>query len=256
MLATARRSAGPCRALAERFSAAMVSVTASSSPSTSSTGLAPAVRHLKPSCTSTSARTVAVVVPSPATSLVCFETSRSTCAPIFSNGHSSSISLAMMTPSREMIGVPIGRSMIAFMPFGPSVPRTALASLATPLPSAAESAVKFGVDADAPEPRNVGSKAVGFQPRSLCVDESRLIGTQRPNDGAPFKIAPYQFLTFIVDRKPTKLHQCQGDDHFGRVPHPEEVVEQRYLPALVCLDQECLTQIIQVAIGLNTEGLL
>jgi len=33
------------------------------------------------------------------------------------------------------------------------------------------------------------------------------------------------------------------------------VVEQRYLPPLVCLDQECLTQIVQVAIGLNTEGL-
>src|SRR5260370_24868610 len=46
----------------------------------------------------------------------------------------------MLTPSREMIGVPIGRSMIAFMPFGPSVPRTALASLATPLPSAARAA--------------------------------------------------------------------------------------------------------------------
>ena len=45
-------------------------------------------------------------------------------------------------------------------------------------------------------------------------------------------------------------------NRFGRVPHPEEVVEQRYLPALVCLDQECLTQIIQVAIGLGTEGLL
>src|ERR1700755_3271555 len=50
--------------------------------------------------------------------------------------------------------------------------------------AAAESAVKFGVDADAPETRNVGGKAVGFQPRTLCVDESRLISTQRPNDGA------------------------------------------------------------------------
>src|SRR5229473_5491327 len=323
MLATARRPAGPCRALAERFNAAMVSMTASSIPSTSSTGLAPAARHLRPSCTSTSASTVAVVVPSPATSLVCFETSRSTCAPIFSNGHSSSISLAMLAPSREMIGVPIGRSMIAFMPFGPSVPRTALASLAMPLPNAAraasscsmifgigcphlslksffawsysqsnaqvlgpvlrvrrfrrsfrlwhkgrfeieahgkqaaaESAVEFGVDADAPEARDVGSKAVGFQPRSLRVDESGLIGTWRPNDGAPFKIAPYQFFTVVIDRQATKLHQCQGDDRFGRVAHPDEMVEQRHLSALECLDQECLTQIIQVAIGLGTEGLL
>src|SRR4029077_4858671 len=71
---------------------------------------------------------------------VWFETSRSTWAPIFSNGHSSSISLAMLTPSRETIGVPIGRSMIAFIPFGPKVPRTALASLATPRPRAARAA--------------------------------------------------------------------------------------------------------------------
>ena len=55
---------------------------------------------------------------------------------MFSNGHSSSISLAMLTPSRDTRGVPIGRSMIAFMPLGPSVPRTALASLATPRPRA------------------------------------------------------------------------------------------------------------------------
>ena len=38
--------------------------------------------------------------------------------------------------SREMIGVPMGRSMIAFIPRGPSVPRTARAILATPRPSA------------------------------------------------------------------------------------------------------------------------
>jgi len=79
------------------------------------------------------ASTVAVVVPSPATSLVCFETSRSTLAPIFSNGHSSSIRWRCRrhhaTRSRA-----IGRSMIAFMAFGPSVPRTALASWRRPCP--------------------------------------------------------------------------------------------------------------------------
>ena len=95
---------------------------------------------LSPCCTIASASTVAVVVPSPATSLVCFDTSRSTCAPMFSNGHASSISRAMLTPSREIIGVPIGRSMMAFIPFGPSVPRTARASLDTPRPNAIRAA--------------------------------------------------------------------------------------------------------------------
>src|SRR5439155_310596 len=76
------------------------------------------------------------------------------------------------------------------------------------------------------------------------------------DDGAPFKITPHQFFTFIIDRQTTKLHQRQADDYFRRVPYPDEVVEQRYLPALECLDEERLTQIIQVAIGLGAEGLL
>ena len=95
-----------------------------------------------------------------------------------------------------------------------------------------------------------------FQPRSPCINESKHIGTQRPNDGTPFKIAPHQFFTFIIDRQATKLRQRQADDRFGRVPYPDEVVEQRYLPALECLDEERLTQIIQIAIGLGAEGLL
>ena len=40
------------------------------------------------------------------------------------------------------------------------------------------------------------------------------------------------------------------------MPHPDEVVEQRHLPALECLDEKRLTQIIQIAIGLGAEGLL
>ena len=136
MIATARVSRRPLTGRAMRLSAATASLAASSSPCTSSTGLAPWARQARPCCTIASASTVAVVVPSPATWLVCCETSRTTCAPMFSNGHSSSISWAMLTPSRETIGVPTGRSMMAFIPLGPSVPRTAFASLATPRPRA------------------------------------------------------------------------------------------------------------------------
>src|SRR6516225_2896080 len=92
-----------------------------------------------------SARTVAVVVPSPATSLVCFETSRTICAPMFSNGSSSSISAAIETPSRETIGVPSGRSMTAFMPLGPRVPLTARVNLATPRASAARASASCNI---------------------------------------------------------------------------------------------------------------
>ena len=52
------------------------------------------------------ASTVAVVVPSPATSEVLLATSFTICAPMFSNLFSSSISLATVTPSLVMVGAP------------------------------------------------------------------------------------------------------------------------------------------------------
>jgi hypothetical protein len=52
------------------------------------------------------ARTTAVVVPSPATSLVFEAASRTICAPMFSNLSESSISLATVTPSLVMRGAP------------------------------------------------------------------------------------------------------------------------------------------------------
>ena len=54
----------------------------------------------------TSASSVAVVVPSPATSLVFTATSRTSWAPMFSTGFSSSTSLATVTPSLVMSGAP------------------------------------------------------------------------------------------------------------------------------------------------------
>ena len=48
----------------------------------------------------------------------------------------SSISEAMLTPSRVIIGVPIGRSIMAFRPLGPSVGSTAAARRCTPRASA------------------------------------------------------------------------------------------------------------------------
>src|SRR5919108_4036407 len=79
------------------------------------------------------ARTVAVVVPSPATSLVLLATSLTMCAPMFSKGFSSSISLATVTPSLVMVGAPNFLSRTTFRPRGPNVTFTASASLSTPL---------------------------------------------------------------------------------------------------------------------------
>src|SRR5262245_46132102 len=79
-----------------------------------------------------SARTVAVVVPSPATSLVLLAASFTSWAPIFSYGSCSSMSSATVTPSLVTVGLPQPLSRTALRPRGPSVLRTARASLLTP----------------------------------------------------------------------------------------------------------------------------
>ncbi len=107
--------------------------TAMSTPRLRSIGFMPAATALEPSRTIAWASTVAVVVPSPATSLVLLATSRTICAPMFSNLSASSISLATVTPSLVMRGAPNDLSSTTLRPFGPSVTLTASARISTPL---------------------------------------------------------------------------------------------------------------------------
>ncbi len=112
-------------------------VTAASTPASmpffSDMGLAPAATLRRPSWTMAQASTVAVVVPSPATSSVFLATSLTSSAPIRSKGSSSSMSLAMDTPSLVMVGAPHFLSRTTLRPLGPRVTRTASASLFMPL---------------------------------------------------------------------------------------------------------------------------
>src|SRR3974390_3437625 len=106
--------------------------TARSTPRLRSIGFIPAATALEPSLTMACARTVAVVVPSPAKSEDFDATSRTICAPMFSNLSSSSISFATVTPSLVMRGAPNDLSSTTLRPLGPSVTRTALARISTP----------------------------------------------------------------------------------------------------------------------------
>src|SRR3954469_26055521 len=116
-----------------RFSMSLTTAaTAMSMPRLRSIGFMPAATDLAPSRTMDWASTVAVVVPSPARSLVLEATSRTIWAPMFSNLSSSSISLATVTPSLVMRGAPNDFSMSTLRPFGPSVTLTALARMSTP----------------------------------------------------------------------------------------------------------------------------
>src|SRR4051795_981008 len=118
--------ARPCRSLT-------TASTARSTPRLRSIGFMPAATDLAPSRTMAAARMVAVVVPSPATSLVLLATSRTICAPMFSNLSESSISLATVTPSLVIRGAPKLLSSTTLRPLGPSVTLTALFSTSTPL---------------------------------------------------------------------------------------------------------------------------
>src|SRR5438046_9379129 len=103
-----------------------------SMPRLRSIGFMPAATELAPSLTIACASTVAVVVPSPAWSEVFEATSRTICAPMFSNLSSSSISLATVTPSLVMRGAPNDLSSRTLRPLGPSVTRTAWVSVSMP----------------------------------------------------------------------------------------------------------------------------
>ena len=116
-----------------RFSMSFTTAaTAMSMPRLRSIGFMPAATDLAPSRTIACASTVAVVVPSPALSLVFWATSRTIWAPMFSNLSSSSISLATVTPSLVMRGAPNDLSSTTLRPLGPSVTFTALARMSTP----------------------------------------------------------------------------------------------------------------------------
>src|ERR1700751_2365304 len=106
--------------------------TAMSTPRLRSIGFIPAATALTPSRTMACARMVAVVVPSPATVLVLLATSRTICAPMFSNLSESSISLATVTPSLVIRGAPKLLSRTTLRPLGPKVTLTAFVSMSMP----------------------------------------------------------------------------------------------------------------------------
>ena len=91
---------------AMRFSSPTTDSTARSMPRLRSMGFMPAATCFMPSTTRAWARSVAVVVPSPATSEVLLATSRTICAPMFSSASGSSISLATTTPELMTMGGP------------------------------------------------------------------------------------------------------------------------------------------------------
>jgi len=114
------------------LSASTAAFTALSMPRLRSIGFMPAATDFRPSRSIACASTVAVVVPSPATSEVLLATSFTICAPMFSYLSLSSISFATLTPSLVTVGAPKDFSSTTLRPLGPSVIFTASARILTP----------------------------------------------------------------------------------------------------------------------------
>jgi hypothetical protein len=87
---------------------------------------------LRPSRRMARARTMAVVVPSPASSPVRCAASFTVCAPRFSIASGNSMASATVTPSLVTSGAPQACSMATLRPRGPRVTATASASTSTP----------------------------------------------------------------------------------------------------------------------------
>src|SRR6266436_1680689 len=115
------------------FSSSTTAITALSMPRLRSIGFIPEATYFIPSRTIACASTVAVVVPSPASSEVLEATSFTIWAPMFSNLSFSSTSFATDTPSLVIVGAPKLFSSTALRPLGPRVALTALARMFTPL---------------------------------------------------------------------------------------------------------------------------
>src|SRR5947199_105458 len=125
-------SSRPLVSLDTFLRASMMAGTALSMPRFRLIGSWPAATSLAPSVKMARASTVAVVVPSPATSEVLEATSLTIWAPMFSNLSASSISLATVTPSLVTVGAPQDFSITTFRPRGPRVTVTASARTLMP----------------------------------------------------------------------------------------------------------------------------
>src|ERR1700677_150292 len=144
-VATCAMALLPDTGVADASSASDTASAALLIPEPRAIGLAPAATMRRPPLISACASAVAVVVPSPATSLVLVATDFTSWAPRFSNGSSRSISRATVTPSLVITGPPNALASTTCRPCGPSVTRTASASLFTPASMARRAVSSYSI---------------------------------------------------------------------------------------------------------------
>mmetsp|Transcript_91933 Transcript_91933/g.256109 ORF Transcript_91933/g.256109 Transcript_91933/m.256109 type:complete len:227 (+) Transcript_91933:1061-1741(+) len=143
MVATCMISSGFEIGFARFSKSSRMSLTAASIPRLRSMGFMPATTALVPSRKMARAKTVDVVVPSPATSFVLDATCLMREAPTFICLFLNSIALATVTPSFVTFGAPKLCSITTFRPLGPRVTSTASANRFAPVSMAARAAAPW-----------------------------------------------------------------------------------------------------------------
>mmetsp|Transcript_33139 Transcript_33139/g.87658 ORF Transcript_33139/g.87658 Transcript_33139/m.87658 type:complete len:252 (-) Transcript_33139:2-757(-) len=169
MVATLLMLAGESIITAWAVRSSSTTFTAASMPLLMSMGFMPAATALQPSRKIARASTVAVVVPSPATSLVLLATVLTSWAPTLIMGHAlRSMDLATVTPSLVTFGGPKLCSMTTFLPFGPMVTATASARRLQPSSIRARASVPCRMSFAAAKQRTAPA-ALG-RPRAMLPD--------------------------------------------------------------------------------------
>mmetsp|Transcript_3507 Transcript_3507/g.11748 ORF Transcript_3507/g.11748 Transcript_3507/m.11748 type:complete len:238 (-) Transcript_3507:67-780(-) len=151
------------------FNSSTTFSTAALIPRRKSIGFIPAATLLHPSLKIARAKTVAVVVPSPATSFVLTLTCFTKDAPRFIIRSLNSMFFATVTPSFVIFGGPYCCSMTTFRPFGPSVTLTASASLSHP--------ASINARASTPKRKSFAYPRAPYTPRTLIPGVSTRAAT-------------------------------------------------------------------------------
>mmetsp|Transcript_38677 Transcript_38677/g.116886 ORF Transcript_38677/g.116886 Transcript_38677/m.116886 type:complete len:321 (-) Transcript_38677:20-982(-) len=194
IVATLRMLAGDSIVVACAARSSRTTLAPASMPRLMSMGFMPAATALQPSRKMARARTVAVVVPSPATSLVLLATCLTSCAPTLIIGAAfRSTDLATVTPSLVTFGAPKDCSMTTLRPLGPMVTATASARRLQPssisarasLPcrmslAAANARTAAGAASDARAAGRVAQRNVD----SMAAGAAGAAGTARSGGGA------------------------------------------------------------------------
>src|ERR1700683_1548179 len=223
IVATCALSVCSSTSRADLSSRAETSAAAASTPRLRSIGFAPAATERSPWCTIAWARTVAVVVPSPATSLVLVATSLASWAPRFSYGSSSSTSLATVTPSLVMVGAPHFLSSTTLRPIGPSVTFTASASLLTPRSSERRAASSNSRVLGLFYPHLRLDRVLSGFEFSVSMRLAHAHGPRRQNPGySPIALPPepanYYYLSMMASTSRAESTRYSSPEYFTSVP--------------------------------------